>query len=93
MLAPEASIDELRLRVRSWVVLHREGIETIGALTAMTAGEVGRLRALGVMSVRDIQEALAEVGASLKPEDLRVRNRFARCTCPTCGRIHRKRDA
>ena len=66
------SIDNLELSVRAYNGLKRAGIETIGQLVAMTEWDVSKIRNMGVKSVKEVKEALASMGLSLKQEDKEI---------------------
>jgi DNA-directed RNA polymerase subunit alpha len=61
-------IEELTLSVRSYNCLKRRGIQTINELTAMTKGEVEKIKNLGKKSLREIQKQLVEYGLTFKEE-------------------------
>lgn len=59
------SIGELNLSVRAGHSLRREGIVTLGQLTAYTAGMLLELRDIGPGAVAEIRAALAQHGLRL----------------------------
>ena len=65
---PYASIEELDLSVRSHNCLMRAGIGTVAELTKFSASELARIRNMGRVSLREIEEKLSALGLSLAPE-------------------------
>ena len=49
--------------------LHRVGIETIGQLTAKTAGELRMIRNFGQKCLAEVREKLAEKNLTLREEE------------------------
>ena len=58
----------LDLTIRSYNCLCRDGISTIGQLCRKTRSELLNIRGCGIVSLREIEERLAENGLSLKKE-------------------------
>jgi carbon monoxide dehydrogenase subunit G len=63
--ASATSIEELHLPVRAFNALRREGIHTLGDLSARSEGELLAIENLGPQSVREIKQRLADRGFSL----------------------------
>ena len=68
-LLSQAGIEDLGLSLRPENCLHRAGIETIGQLTAKTAGELGMIRNFGQKCLTEVREKLAEKNLSLREEE------------------------
>jgi carbon monoxide dehydrogenase subunit G len=58
-------IEELHLPVRSYNSLRREGVHTVGGLTARTEKDLLAIDGLGPQSVKEIRQRLADLGLSL----------------------------
>jgi carbon monoxide dehydrogenase subunit G len=58
-------IEELNLPVRSYNSLRKQGVHTIGSLTARTEKELLAIDGLGPQSVREIRQKLADQGLAL----------------------------
>ena len=58
-------IEELNLPVRSFNSLRREGVHTVGGLTARTEKELLAIDGLGPQSIREIKSKLADRGLTL----------------------------
>jgi carbon monoxide dehydrogenase subunit G len=63
--AAQQPIEELNLPVRSYNSLRREGVHTVGSLTARTEKELLAIDGLGPQSVREIRQRLADWGLAL----------------------------
>jgi carbon monoxide dehydrogenase subunit G len=63
--AAQQPIEELNLPVRSYNSLRREGVHTVGGLTARTEKDLLAIDGLGPQSVREIRQRLADWGLSL----------------------------
>ena len=63
------AIEELELSVRSFNCLKRAGINTVEALTQRTEDEMIKVRNLGMKSLVEVKNKLAELGLSLKASD------------------------
>lgn len=59
-------IEELNLTQRSYNCLKREGIHTVGELTARSEADLMDIRNFGQKSITEVKERLAEFGLSLK---------------------------
>jgi DNA-directed RNA polymerase subunit alpha len=59
-------IEELNLTQRSYNCLKREGIHTVGELTARSEADLMDIRNFGQKSITEVKEKLAELGFSLK---------------------------
>ncbi len=62
------SIAEIPWSLRTETVLHAEGITTLGELSQKTSQQLLELRNFGRKSLREVCDALAEHGLSLKRE-------------------------
>lgn len=60
-----APIEDLDLTIRSYNVLKREGVHTIGDLTKRTIGDLMDMRNLGANSIDNITSELAKIGRTL----------------------------
>jgi len=58
-------IEELNLPVRSYNSLRREGVATVGSLTALSEQDLLAIDGLGPASVKEIRQRLADRGLSL----------------------------
>ena len=65
--APETSIDELDLSVRSFNCLKRAGINTVAQLCEKTREDMMRVRNLGQKSLEEVIAKLDNMGLSLRP--------------------------
>lgn len=63
--ASAAALEDLNLPARALASLHKEGITTLGQLTAKTDGEVLAIDGIGPASVEEIKAKLAEHGLAL----------------------------
>jgi carbon monoxide dehydrogenase subunit G len=63
--AAQQPIEELNLPVRSYNSLRREGVHTVGALTARTESQLLAIDGLGPQSVKEIRQRLADWGLTL----------------------------
>jgi DNA-directed RNA polymerase subunit alpha len=61
-------IEELELGVRSYNCLKREGVETVGDLTAKSEAELLNIPNFGKKSIEEVRERLAERGLKLRGE-------------------------
>ncbi|HEY2130374.1 MAG TPA: SRPBCC domain-containing protein [Streptosporangiaceae bacterium] len=61
----KAPIEELNLPVRSYNSLRREGVHTVGSLTALSEQDLLAIDGLGPASVKEIRQRLADRGLSL----------------------------
>ena len=68
-LLSQVCIEELGLSLRAENCLHRVGIETVGQLTAKTAGELSRIRNFGQKCLAEVREKLAEKNLTLREEE------------------------
>lgn len=68
-LLSKACIEELGLSLRAENCLHRVGIETVGQLTAKTAGELSMIRNFGQKCLAEVREKLAEKNLTLREEE------------------------
>lgn len=59
-------IEELNLTQRSYNCLKREGIHTVGELTARSEADLMDIRNFGQKSITEVKDKLAELGFSLK---------------------------
>ena len=59
-------VEELNLTQRSYNCLKREGIHTVGELTARSEADLMDIRNFGQKSITEVKEKLAELGFSLK---------------------------
>ena len=59
-------IEELNLTQRSYNCLKREGIHTVGELTARSEADLMDIRNFGQKSITEVKEKLAELGFGLK---------------------------
>lgn len=67
--ALEMTIEELELSVRSFNCLKRASINTVEELTQKTEEDMMKVRNLGMKSLIEVKNKLAELGLSLKPND------------------------
>ena len=67
--ALEMTIEELELSVRSFNCLKRASINTVQELTQRTEEDMMKVRTLGMKSLVEVKNKLAELGLSLKPND------------------------
>ena len=67
--ALEMTIDDLELSVRSFNCLKRASINTVEELTQRTEEDMMKVRNLGMKSLVEVKNKLAELGLSLKPND------------------------
>ena len=67
--ALEMTIEELELSVRSFNCLKRASINTVEELTQRTEEDMMKVRNLGMKSLVEVKNKLAELGLSLKPDD------------------------
>ena len=65
----EMTIEELDLSVRSFNCLKRANINTVEELTQKTEEDMMKVRNLGMKSLVEVKNKLAELGLSLKPSD------------------------
>ena len=63
------SIKDLELSIRSENCLLRGGVQTIGDLMSRTRAELLKIRNLGKISLREIEEKLEPFGLSIKKEE------------------------
>ena len=63
--AAKQPIEELNLPVRSYNSLRREGVHTVGGLTARTEKDLLAIDGLGPQSVKEIRQRLADWGLNL----------------------------
>ena len=63
------TIEELELSVRSFNCLKRASINTVQELTQRTEEDMMKVRNLGMKSLVEVKNKLAELGLSLKPND------------------------
>jgi carbon monoxide dehydrogenase subunit G len=61
----KAPLEELNLPVRSYNSLRREGVHTVGSLTALSEQDLLAIDGLGPASVKEIRQRLADRGLSL----------------------------
>jgi DNA-directed RNA polymerase subunit alpha len=61
-------IEDLNLSVRSYNCLKRHGIQTIQELTAMSRGEVERIKNLGKKSLREIIKQITQYGLQFRED-------------------------
>jgi hypothetical protein len=61
------SVDELTIGVRAINCLRHAGIKKIGDLAGLTAIDILRMPHAGSKTVKDINDALAEIGMGLRP--------------------------
>lgn len=59
-------VEELNLTQRSYNCLKREGIHTVGELTARSEADLMDIRNFGQKSITEVKEKLAELGLALK---------------------------
>ena len=59
-------VEDLNLTQRSYNCLKREGIHTVGELTARSEADLMDIRNFGQKSITEVKEKLAELGFSLK---------------------------
>lgn len=67
--ALEMTIEDLELSVRSFNCLKRASINTVEELTQRSEEEMMKVRNLGMKSLVEVKNKLAELGLSLKPND------------------------
>lgn len=67
--ALEMTIEDLELSVRSFNCLKRASINTVEELTQRSEEDMMKVRNLGMKSLVEVKNKLAEVGLSLKPND------------------------
>ena len=67
--ALEMTIEDLELSVRSFNCLKRASINTVEELTQRSEGDMMKVRNLGMKSLVEVKNKLAELGLSLKPND------------------------
>lgn len=60
-------IANINLKIRSYNILHREGISTVGDLMKHTEAEIRELRNAGEIVVEDIRRRLADLGLVMDP--------------------------
>ena len=65
----DMAIEELELSVRSFNCLKRASINTVEELTQKTEEDMMKVRNLGMKSLVEVKNKLAELGLSLKPSD------------------------
>ena len=65
----EMTIEELDLSVRSFNCLKRANINTVEDLTEKTEEDMMKVRNLGMKSLVEVKNKLAELGLSLKPSE------------------------
>ena len=65
----EMTIEDLDLSVRSYNCLRRAGINTVEELVQRNEEEMMRVRNLGRKSLEEVQQKLAALGLSLRPND------------------------
>ena len=63
------AIEELELSVRSYNCLKRASINTVEELTQKTEEDMMKVRNLGMKSLVEVKNKLAELGLSLKPSE------------------------
>ena len=63
------TIEELELSVRSFNCLKRASINTVEELTQRTEEDMMKVRNMGMKSLVEVKNKLAELGLSLKPND------------------------
>ncbi|MEE0370434.1 MAG: DNA-directed RNA polymerase subunit alpha [Clostridia bacterium] len=67
--ALEMTIEDLELSVRSFNCLKRASINTVEELTQRSKEDMMKVRNLGMKSLVEVKNKLAELGLSLKPND------------------------
>lgn len=67
--ALEMTIEDLELSVRSFNCLKRASINTVEELTRRSEEDMMKVRNLGMKSLVEVKNKLAELGLSLKPND------------------------
>ena len=67
--ALEMTIEDLELSVRSFHCLKRASINTVEELTQRSEEDMMKVRNLGMKSLVEVKNKLAELGLSLKPND------------------------
>lgn len=67
--ALEMTIEELELSVRSFNCLKRANINTVDELTQRTEEDMMKVRNMGMKSLVEVKNKLAELGLGLKPND------------------------
>lgn len=65
----EMTIEELELSVRSFNCLKRASINTVEELTMRSEDDMMKVRNLGMKSLVEVKNKLAELGLSLRPND------------------------
>lgn len=65
----EMTIEELELSVRSFNCLKRASINTVEELTLRSEDDMMKVRNLGMKSLVEVKNKLAELGLSLRPND------------------------
>ena len=63
------TIEDLELSVRSFNCLKRASINTVEELTQRSEEDMMKVRNLGMKSLVEVKNKLAELGLSLKPND------------------------
>jgi carbon monoxide dehydrogenase subunit G len=76
-------IEDLNLPVRSYNSLRREGVATVGGLTALSEQDLLAIDGLGPASVKEIRQRLADRGLSLGAANLAEANGGAPPAGPT----------
>jgi len=61
------SVSTLPLKVRSYNILRREGVLSVGDLVGRTEAEIYEFQSAGESVVLDIRDSLADLGLALKP--------------------------
>ena len=69
VIALEMTIEDLVLSVRSFNCLKRASINTVEELTQRSEEDMMKVRNLGMKSLVEVKNKLAELGLSLKPND------------------------
>ncbi|MBT4935670.1 hypothetical protein HOL21_02260 [Candidatus Woesearchaeota archaeon] len=62
----DRSVDELELSIRTANYLQNADIKTIGELARITEAELLKSKVLGRKSLKDVREALADLGIELQ---------------------------
>ncbi len=65
----DITIEEMDLKVRAFNCLKRAGINTVGDLLQRTHEELGKVRNMGKVSVKEVEEKLHDMGLSLRPDE------------------------
>ena len=65
MYTPDTPIELLRLLPRTYGALLRNNVETVGALTRLSGGQVRGMRGIGSTGYQDIVKALEKAGMKL----------------------------